>query len=102
MCAVIAGISEENLNKLVQHAQIPHDEQCVIPNMQHLNIPIIQDVSVRPTSRTASWHYWALIDEGRKWWELTSYFFYVDWGETFAVLNVKISYFMFVRVQTKF
>ena len=101
MSAMIAGISEENLNKLVQHAQIPHDEQCVIPNMQHLNIPIIQDVSERLTSRAAS-HYWALIDEGRQWWELTSYFFYVDWGETFAVLNVKISYFMFVRVQTKF
>ncbi|XP_062515887.1 syntaxin-binding protein 1-like [Corticium candelabrum] len=38
------GISDENLQKLVKHGQIPQSEFSTITNMQHLGIPVISEV----------------------------------------------------------
>ncbi|XP_066293720.1 syntaxin-binding protein 1-like [Branchiostoma lanceolatum] len=41
------GISEENFNKLIQHAQIPEDEKHIIINMQYMGLSILQDTGRR-------------------------------------------------------
>lgn len=39
------GVSNENLEKLLQHAQVPPQEKDTIHNMAHLGVSVTVDVS---------------------------------------------------------
>ena len=39
------GITEENLKKLISHAEIPERDECIIRNMTKLNIQIFSEAN---------------------------------------------------------
>ena len=44
------GISEENMAKLIQHAQIPEPQAAVLRNLASLGVPVLQEAGGGPVS----------------------------------------------------
>ena len=45
------GITEENLKKLISHAEIPEKDECIIRNMTKMNIQIFSETNKNKTKK---------------------------------------------------